>query len=184
MSNVKTNKKFKNKIKMSNKTKSILVTVGMILLIFGVLVSINAIRNNNKNNNVPEGFESYKVTWKSGGINLEDGAMITDKAYMYSSAIEVGEELKIERDFNSGISFMVFYYNELGQMIYREDDFITTNYSKLISEIPVEEGEVVHHARIVICSLNDDDGKLSALERFKLRNKLTIYVDNVVETEE
>ena len=51
-------------------------------------------------------------------------------------------------------------------------------------DLTVEEGEVVHHARIVIRSLNDDNSKLSAFERFKLRNKLTIYVDNVVETEE
>lgn len=178
MANYKNNQK--RKFKMSNKTKSILVTVGMILLIFGVLAGVYTIMNNKP---VEEGYESYKVTWKSGGINLENGAMEENKNFMFSSKIDVDTGLLIRRDYASNVSYMVFYYNNLGELVYadlkpenKETNGYTSDYVKSIDEIPVEEGVVIDHARIVCEWLQNDDDKLSIFERKKLSNKLDVYI--------
>ena len=91
--------------KMSKKTKAVLITVGMILLIFGILMGANTIINRSNNE---EGFEKQKVTWELGAIDVESGNMIDDDGFMHSSKINVDTALMIRREYISNISYMVF----------------------------------------------------------------------------
>lgn len=174
----KNSKKYRN-TKMSNKTKSIFVTIGMILLIFALLAGIFTLINRKP---TEEGYESYKVTWKSGGINSEDGSMTIDKTYMYSSAIKVDTALLIRREYSSNVSYMVYYYNDIGELVYKDTEATTSDYNKSIDEIPLDEGVVIDHARIVVEWLEDDNDELSIFERAKLANQINVYV--AVETSE
>ena len=176
-----------NNRKMSNKTKKILTTVVMILLIFGLLAGVFALINAKT---AEEGYDRYNVTWKSGGISTEDGAMVIDKAFMYSSAIEVDTALLIRREYASNVSYMVFYYNEVGEVVYMDlkpDDAETNGYTcdylKSLDELPCDY-ESIDHARIVMQWTEDDDDELSYFERLDLSNKIRVYVaEETVKTE-
>jgi len=167
----------KNRKVMTRKTKSILVTILMIMLISALLLGVNALLNKSDE----EGFDKYNVTWKSGGID-DNGVMNNDEKFMYSSAINVDTVLLIRREFASNIAFKVYYYNDEGKLIYQDvndegthDLSYTTDYKKSIDEIDVGE-EKVDHARIVIEWLENDDERLSFFERISLMDKIRVYV--------
>ena len=163
--------------KMSKKTKSILITVGMILLILAVLVGLNALL---KNNNKIEGYEQHKISWSSGDIDI-DGSMKPDKFYMHSSKIDVETALMVKREFNSNIAFRVYFYNENDELVYSVNEKITSDYSKDISEIVSDE---VSHARIAVEWLENNDDELTFFERLKLSKLIKVYVAVETEAEE
>ena len=170
---------------MSNKTKSILVTIAMILLIFALLTGVSSMMN--KKNEL-EGFELQRVTWNSGRLNSEDGSMMIDKNFMYSSAIKCDTTLHITREFGSHVSYTVFYYDELGHLLFKDEEPTIFNYTKEIDSITVEDGKVIDHARIVCEWTEDDNAELSFVERIKLANQIKVYVavetvDEVIDTE-
>ena len=174
--------------KMSKKTKAVLITVGMILLIFGILVGANIIINRSNNE---EGFEKQKVTWELGAIDVESGNMIDDDGFMHSSKINVDTALMIRREYISNISYMVFYYNAVGELVYadvkpenKETNGYVSDYIKNISDIPVQGGEEVAYARVAFEWTNDDNDSLSFFERLDLQKKINVFVAVDSETEE
>ena len=187
----KKTKSNKGKFQMSNRAKSIITTVLMIALIFGLLVGVNALFNKKP---VEEGYDLQKVTWKKGAINADDGSMMIDEGFMYSSVIPVDESLLIRTDFESHISYKIYYYDDEGNVVYKdvkpadkETEGYITDYKINIADIPVEEGVVIDHARIEVQWLEDDNDRLSYFERFKLSRAINVFVNTVtneVETEE
>lgn len=181
--NKKSRKSFKfKKINMSSKTKSILVTVVIIALIFLLLMGIRALMNQKKNN-VEEGYEFVDVKWKSGGISLENGSMISDSKYMYSSEISVDTVFKINAEFGSNVSYMVFYYDDVGELLYVDNKTegekvvgYTSDYRKDISEISLEEGKTIDHVRVCVEWLSNDDEKLNYFERINLARQIDVIV--------
>ena len=187
------NNKNKNVNRMSNKTKSILVTIGMILLIFALVAGVYTLINPNKQVKTYEGFELVDVTWKNNGIDLETGEFVIDKGYMYSDEIKCESTLKIDRDFVSGISYVVFYYDSLGHLVLvdtnnesKNEEFkgYTGNYEKDVTSFELEEGKTIDHARILLKWLENDDDKLNLFERNNLKKSIHIYVEKVSEVEE
>ena len=187
------NNKKTNKNSMSNKTKSILVTIGMILLIFALVAGVYTLINPNKQVKTYEGFELVDVTWKNNGIDLETGEFVIDKGYMYSDEIKCESKLKIDRDFVSGISYVVFYYDYLGHLVLvdtnqesKNEEFkgYTENYEKDVTSFELEEGKTIDHARILLKWLENDDDKLNLFERNNLKKSIHIYVAETPEVEE
>lgn len=181
---------YRNKKIMTDKTKSVLVTVGMILLIFALLVGVNTLMNKNNNGKAIEGYELVDVAWKNNGIDLETGSMVVNKGFMYSEEIECTTTLKIDRDFVSGISYVVFYYDSLGNLVYVDTnekstskDFkgYTKDYEKDVTTIELEDGESIDHARILMKWIEDDNDELNIFERNKLTKGLTVYVSSPVD---
>ena len=179
---------FKKKYKMNNKKTSVILTIGMILLIFALLSGVYAIFKNNKESNEIEGYELCDVTWKRGTIDTITGEYVSNKEYLYSSIIKVDSVLKIKREFTSHISYIIYYYDELGNLVYVDDDKESTsnvfkgykdNYEKNIDNFELEEGQVIDHARIVMKWLDNDDDELSIRERLMLKKKINVYVSRV-----
>ena len=173
-----------NKRKMSDKTKSVLVTIGMILLIFALLAGVYTLMNKKDELETFEGFEHFEVTWKQGGINAEDGSMVKDKKFMYSCEIPVESALKIRREYGSHVSFTVYYYNELGNLVYKDAEATTSHYTKSIDDIKATDGYEdveIDHARIVIEWLQNDNDELNWFERNNLKKSINVYVTSPVE---
>ena len=96
-----------------------------------------------------------------------DGKFVDDKSTLYTKEAFEAEGLQIKLDFDSQINYQIFYYDDLDNFV-ESTAVLSTAYS-----------ETVHdgYARIVITPTDDEDEKISLVERVKYPGQMEIKVN-------
>ena len=148
----------------------VLVVVVVIALIFALV----AIFKNNDDN-----YSKTRTKWTVAGLN-ESGTIdkeVEDK--MVSDRIEIGEGFKIEPDFNKGVTFDVYFYDETDTYVgcYGEgmmSGILEVSIEDLEEMFAELEEETPTYFRVVLTP-DDADGNIKLVEKWKYRNHITIY---------
>lgn len=153
---------------MKKKTKSILTTVGIIVLAVVVLGLVPTLFGNNDKDS---DFKRVRLSYEVGGITDTGSWDEDEKCALYTlDAIEcTGFDLCA--DFNSNIAYEVHFYGEDGAWISR-----VTNEGNQLTMNPGEMPEGATSIRIVIHPLNDDNDKIGLFEKSKYANQLTVRI--------
>ena len=152
---------------MRFKTKKILKNVSLALLGVGAIgvvgyggtKLVQHIKNDSKILNL-----SYEV----GSLGT-DGKYVKDESKIYTKDKFACEGLKATLDFDSEINYQLFYYDILDNFV-SSSDVLTSGFK---AEIPWNAA----YSRILIIPTNDEDGKVSFLEKYKYGNQLNVTVD-------
>ena len=133
---------------MKKRTKKILLIAVSALLLVSMIGLIVGLAGRNK---ADEGFEIVKPDYERGGLD-SNGKYIETKASVYTKeAFDCGTEVRVKLDFDSDVTFKVFFYGE-------DDDFIeSTNEYEKTATVTSPEGAVC--ARIVVTPEWDNDVK-------------------------
>ena len=153
-------------MRITTKTKNLLKKVGLILLcVIAVGFVASAIVGADDSE-----YKRVYLTWDVGGID-ESGYHIPDeKGSIYTVKALECSDILLAADFNSDISYSVYFYDEAGEFI-----SMVSNDGKRELEIP--NGEFPNSAvsvRIVITPLNDENGKIGLFEKYTYANQLTV----------
>ena len=147
---------------MKRRTKSTLTKVIAIILGVALLGGCATLISNFANNKYEEVHPSYKI----GSLNSE-GGYVEDEGSMYSEHFEC-RGIKITPTFDSKVKYRVAFYEEDGTFV----SMTTENAKKTQPEVP----ENAMYARVLITPKDDEDGKISIVEKFDYANDITIYV--------
>lgn len=147
---------------MKRKTKSTLTKVIAIILGVALLGGCVSLISNFANKNYVEVNPTYKI----GSLNSE-GGYVEDEGSMYSEHFEC-RGIKITPTFDSKVKYRVAFYEEDGTFI----SMTTEATKKTQPEVP----ENAMYARVLITPKDDEDGKISILEKFDYANDITISV--------
>lgn len=130
---------------MRRKTKDIIFTIISILVIIGLIGGLVGLF---KNNSQEEGYKEIKLQYEIGGLTSY-GKYYETESSLYTKESFDCFGLKTELNFDSTISYKIFYYDE-------NDNFVTfTGPYTSNEEIYVPAG--VEKARIEITPVWDDD---------------------------
>lgn len=150
---------------MKFKTKSIIKKVALVLAgitaVTAMVFATKAIYDRLKDD-----LKTITPTFEVGNLG-SDGKFVDDKSTLYTKSAFEAEGLQIKLDFDNQINYQIFYYDDL-------DNFIesTAVLSSAYSD-PVHDG----YARIVIMPTDDEDEKISLVERVTYPGQMTIQVN-------
>lgn len=147
---------------MKRKTKSTLTKVIAIILGVALLGGCATLISNFANKKYEEVHPSYKI----GSLNSE-GGYVEDEGSMYSEHFEC-RGIKIVPTFDSKVKYRVAFYEEDGTFV----SMTAESTKKTQPEVP----ENAMYARVLITPKDDEDGKISIVEKFDYANDITIYV--------
>lgn len=153
---------------MKRKTKSILTTVGIIVLAVVVLGFIPTLFGNNDKDS---DFERVRLSYEVGALD-EDGAYVEDECALYTKELIECTGVELSAEFDSNISYEVHYYKEDGTWI---SSTANTGLQLKIDEMPEEAFGI----RIEIRPLDDDNDKIGVFEKTKYANLLTVKIRTV-----
>ena len=112
--------------------------------------------------------------WEVGVISEKDGKADPDaKTSIYTKDAFDAKGLEIELDFDSDVTYQVFWYDSVGE-------YVATYTSTEMNKGYAPYAPAGHKARIEITpviSEEDDDGEISWLETFKYSKQIEIRVD-------
>lgn len=154
--------------KKSNVWKVIFTILIIILVISGISVLYNHF-----NNNVDEeGRVKISLNYKIGGLNAE-GKYEETKQSIYTKDAFKCEGLNILYDFDSTITYKVFFYDNSGNYI-SSTESLEADYK---DEIPSD----AYYARIVITPIwtegtDDNDKEINIFQIYKYAKQLTVKV--------
>lgn len=111
-------------------------------------------------------LKTISPTFEVGNLG-SDGKFVYDKSRLYTKEAFEAEGLQIKLDFDSQINYQIFYYDDLDNFV-ESTAVLSTAYS-----------ETVHdgYARIVITPTDDEDDKISLVERVKYPSQMEIKVN-------
>ena len=159
------------KFKVSKKSlpKTLLKIGAGVLAIGGVAAIAGAVVDY-----VKDDSKNINISYEIGGLNAV-GQYVEDESTIYTKEKFACDGLQATLDFDSQISYQVFYYDILDNFI-DSSDTLTTGYSE---EAPLNGA----YARIMITPLDDEDGKISWNEKYDYASQLNLSVskeaDNV-----
>lgn len=159
--------KYYNKSKKKSLFKKIGLAVAGVgalgLATLGVSKGVSYLKADTKELNL-----SYEV----GALN-SNGEYVEDESRIYTKEKFACDGLKVLLDFDSTINYQVFYYDILDNYV-DSTEILDNGYSGIS---PLNGA----YARVVITPLNDEDNKVSFLEKYKYGNQLTINVNKNAE---
>ena len=153
----------------------VLVVVVAIALVFAI---VSLLKNNNDDN-----YSKIRTKWTVGGLT-EEGTCDKDiEGSMVSDRIEIGEGFKIAPDFNKGVTYEVYFYDESDNYLGKYGN----NPMSTILEVSVEDLEemftdldetVPTYFRVVLTP-DDADGEIKQdlvhFERWKYSGHIEIF---------
>ena len=155
-------------------------TVMSVVLIVGLLVSavggIAALVGRDK---ADEGYDLAKASFERGSLN-DSGVYTETKGSIYTKeALEYGNGVKIKLDFDSDVSYQIFFYDE-------NDDFVEK--TGVLTKTAVSTCDEAASFRIVVTPLwssdvEKDDQIVRAWQVNKYAKQLTVMVAPVEEAE-
>lgn len=148
---------------MYGKGKKIFKNLSLGILGLGLLGGAVALGTNYLKNDHVVVHPTYEV-----GALTEYGKYVEDESSIYTKSAFECQGLKVKVDFDSEVEYQVFFYDELDNFISASDVF--TNGNDFILPVNAEL------ARIEITPLNDEDGKISWLEKRDYANDIEISV--------
>ena len=155
---------------MKRKTKkrlSILLIVG---ILFAAVAGVSAFAGREK---ADEGFKLVDVSFERGGLD-EAGKYSECKDSIYTKeAFDCGENVRIKLDFDSTVSYKVYFYGEDNSFMSATDEYEKT------ADIEVPENATC--ARIVVTpmwdsEIDEDDQIIRVWEINKYAKQLTVMV--------
>lgn len=150
---------------MKYKTKSIMRKIALVLACVAALTAltfiVKAIVDYTKND-----LKTINPTFEVGNLG-NDGKFVDDKSTLYTKEAFACDGLQIKLDFDNQINYQIFYYDDL-------DNFIE---STAVLADAYSGGVHDGYARLVIIPMNDDDDKISLVERVTYPNQMTIKVN-------
>lgn len=157
---------------MSRKWKKTIKNLSLGILGLGILGGAVALGTNYLKNDSVNIHPSYEI----GGLT-EYGKYVEDECKLYTKDKFACDGLKATLDFDNNISYRIFYYDILDNFI-EATDILTDGYS---DNAPLNGA----YARVEITPLDDEDGKISWMEKHDYASKLNLSVsktaDNVNE---
>ncbi len=146
------------------KTKKFLKTLSLVLLGLATIGGVTTLATRLvKNDKV-----TIHPTFEVGGLNAL-GKYEEDKSTLYTKEKFACEGLQATLDFDSQISYQIYYYDILDNFI-SSTDIITAGYS---NDAPLNGA----YARIEITPTNDEDKKISFNERYSYAKQLNLKVN-------
>ena len=163
--------------KLKNKTKRILSIVLIVGVLLGAVAGIIALTGRDK---ADEGFDIVKADFERGGLDAS-GKYTETKASLYTKeAFECGEGIRVKLDFDSDVSYKVYFYDESDSFVEATDEYTKTE--------TVEAPEGATHARLVVnpvwdADVDEDDQVIRFWQTNKYAKQLTVMVKPIAETE-
>ena len=154
---------------------SILLIVGVLL---GAVAGIVALTGRDK---ADEGFELVDVSFERGGLDAS-GKYVEGKSSIYTKkSFECGTDVRIKLDFDSNVTYKVFFYGE-------NDTFVSASAEYTKTE-DIEVPENATCARLLVTpvwesDIEEDDQIIRAWNVNKYAKQLTVMVVPVVEAEQ
>lgn len=154
------------KFNLGSGTKSIIKKVALVLAGITAVTAVGfgakAIYERAKDD-----LKTITPTFEVGNLGA-DGKFVDDKSTLYTKEAFGCYGLQVKPDFDSTVDYQFFYYDIL-------DNFVSS--SAVLSNGFSEEAPMNGaYARMVIIPRNDEDGKISLLERVQYPSQLTIKV--------
>ena len=150
-----------NYTKPKSKATKVVIWVAVILVVCALCGLIPNFFNHKDGD-----FERVYVGWTVGGLD-ESGKFDSEiKDSMVSDRIELEAGVKIHPDFNSGITFDIYYYDDNDGFISNEDTFDTITTANHDPDAT--------YIRIVAHPV-DKNNVINAVEKYKYANLLEIF---------
>lgn len=153
-------------MKISFKTKGIIKKVALALAgvaaITAVGFGVKAIVDYTKDD-----LKTVNLSYEVGSLG-SDGKFVENVGTLYTKDSFACYGLQVKPDFDTTVNYQIFYYDILDNYI-SSTPFLTDGYS---GEAPVNGA----YARIVIEPRNDEDGKISLLEKHGYTSQLSVKV--------
>ena len=163
---------------MKKKTKNTIIkTVLVVAALLAVIACFGVFLNRDK---APEGFDLVKVSYEVGSLDSA-GKYAESKSHLYTKeAIECQGGVRVDLEFDSSVTFQVFYYDE-------DDTFIesTETFEKTATtEAPAD----AVYARILVTPIwgddvEEDDQTIYIFNKNKFTKQLVVSVAEVEESE-
>ena len=134
-----------------------ILLIGMVLGVGTFIVSLF------NNTDVVEDYEEINVKFEIGGLD-ELGSYLDTEGSIYTKEIIEVTDLFVEIEFDTNVSYQLFFYDEDGELI-RSTDILTKN-----SSYTADENDVLR-VRDVVTPLNDES--INFLEVYGYANQLT-----------
>lgn len=123
----------------------IVVAVFVVLLLAALIVSISG------RDKADEGYELVKTDFDRGGL-AASGKYSDTKASIYTAtAFEVNDTVRVKLDFNSTVTYKVFFYDDDNTFVSASEEYAKT------ADVEVPEGATC--ARLVVTPIWDSDVK-------------------------
>lgn len=132
--------------KFKRKGKRILSIVLLVGLLVGAVAVVSAIAGRNK---ADDGYDLVNVDFDRGGLDASGKYEKSKKSIYTENAFECGSELKVKIDFDSNVTYQVYFYNESDSFISSSDEYTKTE----VVEIP----EGATHARLLVTPIWEAD---------------------------
>ncbi len=153
---------------MNYKLRKVFKTISLVLLGLSVIGGIAALTTHL----IKKDSVAVHPTFEVGGLNAQ-GRYEGVKGSLYTKEPFACEGLRATLDFDSQITYQIFYYDIL-------DNFISTSEILSIGYSGVAPLNGAY-ARVVITPINDDDKKISFSEKLKYSKQLNLKVSKDAE---
>lgn len=167
-------------MRISRKTKNLLTKIFNIVLVVGILIGAVALINHFVSNKADDnGLVEVNPKFEVGGLT-EYGKYLETKESIYTKEAFECQGLNVSMEFDSTISYQLFFYDKYGDFLYSSSE-LETDFKDTLSKN-------VSHARIVITPIWEDDVKkvdkeIKWHQVYKYVKQLTIKVaDEQVKT--
>ena len=161
---------------MSYKQKKNLITIGIILLAIATVFAVVAIV---KNVNADENYSTTRTNWTVGGLTEEGRIDVDVEKAMVSDRIEIGYGFKVDPEFNKGVEYQVYFYDESDSFLgtYSEEllnRIIEVNEEDLEEMFAELELEVPTYFRVLMIP-DDKDGEINLFEKWNYATHINIF---------
>lgn len=129
----------------------------------GIKSTVNYFKNDTK---------TLHLNYEVGNLGT-DGKYVNDELALYSNKFAC-EGLKATLAFDNEINYQFYYYDILDNFV-SSSDVLTSGFK---AEIPWNAA----YSRVVITPTNDEDGKISFMEKHKYGNQLNVSVNKKAES--
>lgn len=164
--------------KSKSKFKKILSIILVCASLIGTAALIIGITNRNKNE---DGYKAEKLDYEIGALTDMGAYEESDKSLYTKEAFEVEGGVKVELDFDSKITYKVFFYDE-------KDKFVSAS-AELSETATTEVPEGATLARVMITpvwesDVDEDDQEIKWYNKSTYTKQLSVYVVELEEAKE
>ena len=164
--------------KGKNKWAKILAVVACVLVVCALCGLIPNLFNHKDGD-----FERVYVGWNVGGLT-DDGMFDSEvKDTMVSDPIDIEGGFKIKPDFESGLSYSIYLYDENDVFVILFEEGVTNNIVLTDDDILNDGHDNIDHYRIVLHPV-DKNNIINVFEKWKYANLLEIYKAPLEEKDE
>lgn len=154
------------KIKTKSIIKKIALALAGIAALTGIGFGVKAIVDYTKND-----LKTISLSFEVGNLGA-DGKFVEDEATLYTKDAFACDGLQIKPDFDSTVSYQLFFYDDLDNFM-ESTDILTEAYAG-----GVHDG----YARMVVIPTNDEDDKISWTEKMSYPKQLSVKVSKTQTT--